>query len=184
MLGSYYSGRYVPVKNILVISSIQMQDFLNQNSSFEDQSVNFERAIVDKHSYSVSFVRWITEGNGNNIFSLLVCHLKLDIGLIIHRSNWILPKNNAVSAGCVMQVVGDDSWAIIVQQYAFAMFFIRAHSSHVDCIVIVAEVLVVLCCPADGYFAFFVLLSGLYFFYSSGFGGGEALLHFIEIKVI
>lgn len=40
-----------------------------------------------------------------------------------------------------------------MKQDSFAMFFVGAHSSHVDCIVVMAEILVVICGSTDGYSA-------------------------------
>jgi len=44
------------IESIIVVSFIQMHDLLNQNSPFEDKSVNFKVYVIDKHTYAVSFV--------------------------------------------------------------------------------------------------------------------------------
>jgi hypothetical protein len=56
MFDPYYSGGCIFIEGIIIISFIQVHYLLNQNSSFEDQSVNFEVYVIEKHTYSVSFV--------------------------------------------------------------------------------------------------------------------------------
>lgn len=64
------------------------------------------------------------------------------------------------------------------------MFFVGAHSAHVDCVVIVAEVLVILCGSADGYPALIFFVSVVYLFDGFGPGGREASFHFIDFNII
>lgn len=79
MFDSYDSGGCIFVKDIIVISLIHVHYLLNQNTSFEDQSVNFKVDIVDKHTYSMSFVGRVTKWDCNDISTLLVGDLKLDV---------------------------------------------------------------------------------------------------------
>ena len=180
---SYDSGGCIFVKDIIVVSLIHVHYLLNQNSSFEDQSVNFKVYVVDKHTYSMSLVGWVTKWDCNDISTLLVGDLKLDVWLIKHRGDGILPKDNAVPTGRVMKIVSNDSWAIIMEQYSFTVFFVGAHSSHVDCIVVVAEILVVICGSTDGYSTLIFFESVVYLVWDFGSGGREASLHFIDFNI-
>ena len=67
----------------------------------------------------------------------------------MHGSDRILTKDNVVARRRIMDILSYRSWAIIVQQNSFAVFFIGTHSSHVDSIIVVAEIAVVVCRPID-----------------------------------
>jgi hypothetical protein len=93
-----------------------MHNLLNQSTSFEYQSVNFEVYVVYQYAYSVRLVGWITEWNRYYVSALFVSHLELYVWFIKYRGYWVLSEDNRVATWSVMKVVSYDSWAIVVKE--------------------------------------------------------------------
>jgi hypothetical protein len=57
--------------------------------------------------------------------------------------------------GGIMKVLSNGSSTIIMKQNSLSMFLICTHPSHIDCVVVMAEVTTIVSSVADGSFLFF-----------------------------
>ena len=116
MLNSYYFSRCIFIKSIIVVSLVQMHYLLDQTTSLKYQSIDFEVYIIDQYPHSMCFIWGVAEWNSYYVSALLVCNLELYVGFIKHRRYRVLPEDDGVPAGGVMEVVGDDGWAIVMEE--------------------------------------------------------------------
>lgn len=60
-----------------------------------------------------------------------------------------------MSAGGIMKIFSNGGSTIIVEQNSLSMLLVSTHPSHIDCVVVMAEVTTVVRSVADGSFLFF-----------------------------
>lgn len=138
-------GHCVSEECIVVVLLVEMKDLRDELPFLELQSVNLVIQVVNENSCAVGLVALVYKRNSDDIMALLVRNLELRRWGEDDGSDWVVSEEYVMASDCIVEVLSDDRGSIVMKHDSLAVFFVAAHTAHVDSIVVMAKVFIVVC---------------------------------------